>query len=580
MNIRHIDEIENIDFNKPFAIYQYDEVLSQKPGYVDIRGIVQRETCGWLDNLQKSHSDISRFFASLTRWWWVTPMSRLDLRPWGQEYVAKPLFFARAIIEWKRQYPDQEELQLCGVPSEVVSYLKQCGHSGKIKKKEFLFVNALKLSFLAFLKMLKQISFFVSQHMFRKHSPVEAETLAFYDITAEDCLENGHRFYYGKLFDHIDESKVHFISVTNNSSPVGCYRKEQCSATHLLFDYISFRDLIAAFLINVHIIFGVWVCYWKSFQCNIDGVSFKSFWNSYLFHELNRAPCFSGYLTYCSLKRILKQGNCRKVVYPYEEKGMERAILFSCSEANVKTIGYTPHPQHRLTLALRDVYEPISMKPSLYAVCGDAYIEYFKSWGRKSQSAISLWGSGKSFQEVGEVKQCFSASLKVLLLISHPNELKIFKSWLKSEKKMSEGVIYSVRLYKALACKKLALELKFLTDEFPCVVESQNDLNKELQECDIAAFCGTSAGVVAVKKGCLAVHVGLDDFFSINPCFDKLEDMLNCQFAKQFADLLGTLRTLDEEAVQRLYEKQKFFVDTVFSSIRQENLQKDIIGQG
>ena len=107
-----------------------------------------------------------------------------------------------------------------------------------------------------------------------------------------------------------------------------------------------------------------------------------------------------------------------------------------------------------------------------------------------------------------------------------------------------------------------------------------NDLNKELQECDIAAFCGTSAGVVAVKKGCLAVHVGLDDFFSINPCFDKLEDMLNCQFAKQFADLLRTLRTLDKEAVQRLYEKQKFFVDTVFSSIRQENLQKDIIGQG
>ena len=78
----------------PFAVYNYDEVLAKHTNYIDIRRIIKDRGDAWLDEIQGSFSGLSTKFLRYTRWWWITPMSRLDARSWGQEYVLKPLFFA------------------------------------------------------------------------------------------------------------------------------------------------------------------------------------------------------------------------------------------------------------------------------------------------------------------------------------------------------------------------------------------------------------------------------------------------------------------------------------------------------
>ena len=50
------------DINKPFGIYQYDEVAAQNQYYIDIRGIIREKSWVWLNEVQSSYENVSKYF--------------------------------------------------------------------------------------------------------------------------------------------------------------------------------------------------------------------------------------------------------------------------------------------------------------------------------------------------------------------------------------------------------------------------------------------------------------------------------------------------------------------------------------
>ena len=297
--------------------------------------------------------------------------------------------------------------------------------------------------------------------------------------------------------------------------------------------------------------------------CNIGEESSNIFFKYYMFNELGRFSCLSQILCYSALRRLFYQNNYKLAVYPYEEKGVERAILFACNEYGVRTIGYTPHPQHNLALALRDVYSPISPKPSSYAFCGPAYIEYFTLWGKKKPDKMKVWGSGKSIKG-SLIKQEFNRhELKIIALLSHPNELRVFGSWLQAENRLRNNTYYLIRIYKP-AYKAFEKDLKRLIREFNFIEESQGSLIEDMDKCNLAIFSGTSAGIEAINNGYLALYTDLNDFFEINPCFDDLNVMLPCYSAKEFADRLDEICLMDNISLIELHKKQLSLTKNIF----------------
>ena len=573
-------------FNKPFGVYQYDERLVREPGYIDIKGIIKEKTGDWLDEIQRSHARLSEEFLRYTRWWWAIPASRLDLRPWGQEHIFKPLFFARAVLEWMESNPDVDEILVIGCDAAVAVYLKEFRRdmvfrNGRgILYPAFLIFKACKNSLSCVKNMFRDAIHILRHHAFHNKAFIKSQAIALYELFPNTfSLADGYKYFYGSLFDSLDSVKADTVSygcIEDNNCRINKLRSENDKPIFFLLDNVMPGDLAISVVINTYLFFAAWIMAFRKIPCTIGGRTSRRFWLGYLFNELNRMPCLRSICSYRALRSILTRHTYKLVIYPYEEKGFERAILFACRERNVATVGYTPHPQHRLAAALRDTHEPMSPKPSGYAVCGPAYVDYFESWGKKERRSISIWGSAKSFSGNLTATGFPRSNLKILLLLSHPNELRVFHSWLRAEERISHKIDYSLRIYKAVQNRIFSNELIRLLRDFACVREVHGNLAEDLSRSDAVIFCGTSAGLVAVNHGLLAVHVSLDDFFQINPCFDELDPMLSCETPNQFADLLEELRAMDDSSITELRRKQRSFVARIFSPIQSGVIRREI----
>jgi len=573
--------------NAPFALYEFDEYLAKKPLYIDIRGIVRKRRLLWLDDLHKSFSKVSSAFLRYTRWWWVTPMSRFDARPWGQEPLIKPLFFAKAILEWRKENPDFKTMYLIGCNPLVAVYLKEFDKSvifkgdRKIFRLFFLTKHIIKQSVIAIAKMTLTAYYVFRYHLFAKGKMIiDRSIIILYEFAMVDKPKMRPNYYFTNIFNHIQRDiadKIYFVCISFLRPATNTFRKKMHEDKEFLFllDNINLIDLIRGVLINVNIIFKTHILNFFKLSCNIGEGSSNIFFKFYMFNEVGRLSCLSSILCYSSLKRLFYQNNYKLAVYPYEEKGVERAILFACNEYSVRTIGYTPHPQHNLALALRDVYKPVSPKPSSYAFCGPAYIEYFTLWGKKKPDKMKVWGSGKSIKG-SLIKQEFNRhELKIIVLLSHPNELRVFGSWLRADNRLRENTYYLIRIYKP-AYKAFENDLKKLIREFNFVEESQGSLIEDMKKCNLAIFSGTSAGIEAINNGYLALYTDLNDFFEINPCFDDLNVMLPSYSSKEFADRLDEICLMGNNSLIELHKKQLSLSKNIFSSIDINAVERDM----
>ncbi len=567
----------------PFAIYKHDEVLAGHADYINIREIIQNRGDEWLDEINKSFARLSSKFLRFTRWWWVAGMSRLDARPWAQEQLFKPLFFARAFLEWLSVHQDVEEVFLIGCPREVASYLKEFKEDLVMKRdKQWTprVVSLFKYLFIAVLKLLKNAVHILRHHLFRKASFIKSDVLVLYESVTNVSLASGYKFHYDGLFDALSVKKnvsIVYGCIDSVFSPVKNFRREIDEKVFFVIDNIGFGGFLKSIFLNIYLIFLTgWISLTKN-SCQFGKYESFHFWPNYLLNELSRSFFLSQIGSYYALKNIFRRHLYQCVISTYEEKMIERAALFSCREAGIPVIGYTPHPQHSLALCLRNVHEPYAPKPDRYAVCGSKYVDYFLSWGNKSPDSITVWGSKKSLSRDLKVKSLSRKNLKVLVLISHPNELKVFHSWLRAEQRLTYGVRYFLRIYQAVNSRIFSEEINSMTGQFNCVEEIHGDFKEDVDVSDLAVFCGTSAGLLAVNYGLISIHLGLDDFFKINPCFNDLSSMLTCASAAQFADRLDEVCGLDENSMGEVYRRQKEFVDQVFSPIQELTIERDIV---
>lgn len=576
------------DIGKPFAIYLYDEVIARHPSSIDIRAIIKNKSDVWLDEVNASFALLSAKFVRHTRWWWLTGMSRLDARPWVQEHLFKPVLFARSVLEWMSEHPDIDEIYLINCPRDVALYLKDFNSDLIIEglqknrfQRVFIFL-IVRHAVIAFLKLIKNALHVLRHHVFQKGTITKTEHLALYDAVVGLTITSGYEFYYDGLFDNstiASEASLSYGCIDSVFTPVNKLRKVKDDKVFIVLDHISLAGYCKSFLITLYLIFlAAWIALGKN-TCRIGMYQSNKFWSRYLLNELSRTYMFSPICCYFALSKILNKHKYKSVISSYEEKIIDRSVLFACQEVGVPVTGYIPHPQHHLALALRDIHKPNSPKPQRYAVCGPKYINYFQSWCGKDPQMITVWGSKKASKHERVVSQLNRNDLKVLMLISHPNELRVFDSWLRAEGRLTKGVKYYLRMYKAASNERFSEEIKCLMGHFDCIEEIDGEFKENVDCCDIAGFCATSAGLLAVNYGLISIHLRLDDFFEINPCFNDVDFMLSCANASNFADCLDVLCSLEADDILGQHLKEAKFVDQIFSPVQNDAIISDLSGE-
>jgi len=584
MKIRFTDTVpENID--SPVAIYWYDEKLATHPHYIDIRSLMRQNWETWSDQLQESHARIASIYSKLSRWWWVTDASRLGFLPWAGESFFKPFFFAKALKDWIAKNPSFEELIIVGYDPLLVDYLQELDRKAIIEKRRQHIRKAFGTlwewlkPFLGNIVAIKFVIKIFYRHVLSRQ-PKPAEDVIIIHESINDCCEEGREFFYGNLI-HVMEKLTpssKFYCTSLRPARLNTAMSTQNRSEYLL-DQISLIDLVRALISTVHLTLCLIVILVRRIPSKIGGEQKALLWRRFLLREIRPHDCFINICCYLACKKLLSKHRVHKCVLQYEEKVREKAIILACREAGVSTVGYVVHPMHRSNIALRDGYPTIMPKPDRYGLCGSAFIDYFAEWGNKSRASMTTWGSGKEIISVKSKRTIDRRTLKVLLLLSHPNELQVFRSWLEVDRRLTESVTYFARCYKtsASAAQHCKQAIQKINEASKLIIETEGTLSEDLAVCDIAIFCATSTGLLAIRSGVLCIYCDLNDFIEMNPCLDNLGAMLSCFSATDLANRFEEICHSDPEILNGLWEKQEDYASSIFSTVSESTLKEDLI---
>ena len=558
--------------SEPFSTYNHDEAQSLKSNYVPLRNIAQQRTDQWLKELQAIHTQFSNALCKQSQYWWFSALSRLDARPWGHEHLIKPLFFARAILTWFHDNPQHQQLTVHGAPPELALYLKNMERSVHIVNFDttrHLWTRQL-LSLLQIAWFTTNLAKLTSCALYRclrlKAKLPQGQTLILFErfdpkLSAVDC----RNYFYHCLFETCEHQKQIVFGCIDQLVWRKQYDDQATQNTCNILDEVNFFDVLAS------------LCQQLWLTCCVFAQALNTsnlFWKIFVFSQLRQSTVFREICLSRVMNRAFGNGVWRTVVYPYEEKGYERAILHGLKGTAARVIGYIPHPQHRLAVSMRESGQHGLLRPSLYAACGTQYVEFFAHWAHK-QEQVHVWGTDKSPTAPINPRK-FDIPLKILVLLSHPNELDVFTSWLMANPHLLINRHFCIRGYPNAGARSFDRVLSTLLHHFPQISTASRGLNEELHSCDIAVFNATSAGLLASTLGKLAIHIGLDDFFAINPCFDQLESMLSCKTANDFEARLTIVTQTSPEGIATLLQQQRAFIQTILSPINRLVIDKDL----
>ena len=154
---------------------------------------------------------------------------------------------------------------------------------------------------------------------------------------------------------------------------------------------------------------------------------------------------------YFAVRRLLKSTGARALIYPYEEKGLERAIVYACRDTaeNAKTIGFAHAVYNNGHLYLRRNDRLIkSPKPDFIASTGAAQRDWLIKWALVRPEQIAFVGSPLSCPtSAHENFESRPKCLRVLILTGMGYELGMLANYLEESAGLFSDCEVLIRRY-------------------------------------------------------------------------------------------------------------------------------------
>lgn len=577
-----------------FVDYEFRKFANGDWKYCDLKEYFKNHQNKFLEDIENWHIQLSQNALKYTSWWWLLPASRLI--SWSPP-VFNPLFFTVALIDYCESR-DLKCLYLRGIEKEVYFYLKEFKPQWKIsfasKNSRTNFLNIpsggrLILFLRKFLSNGKLLLLFISEFIKSRRNSLDAcgvKTIVFSFFLGIKIYEEKGDHFFGRMFDEIKDKEECLLWVYHGDIHQGQHflekiKQEKNKKAVFLLSFLAAGDLIKIICISLRLFFSLHFYKNKMPPIFVNGYCSKIFtkifyrqiiWGSFPIYEL---------AAYFSMKRLLKKSQARNFIYPYEEKGLERAILLACQKfsQHTRTVGFAHAVYNPGFLYLRMRLNPLANppKPDVFATAGPALGEWFSAWAKINPQKIKTIGSPRHqafYLEEKKIKER-KQLLKVLILTGHGHEMIVFANWVEEYPNLFDQCQLLIRPYPFDWKSDQKKGLERIKKVISSIQIESKPLLEQFKWADVVIYSSTSAGIEAMLNSRIAIYVDLHDKFILNPIEGKGDALkifrcLNCEELKH---VLTQIRKMSNEEYLQTVKSHYEFAKQIYSPLNYENLE-------
>lgn len=548
----------------------------------DIRKIVKIHEDEWLLTIESWHRDLSVRAEKLTRWWWLIPGSRLILWETITPFSLKPILFALAVI---KLYDSQPEgvIWVVGAPNELVDYLSDWMVNEKFENVDCRqqYVNARDNQLLNaiqfYLKIAKNIALLLTYINFRRKIKIDsASVIVSSTILDANLIDTIGDHFFGKMLDDVKDLKNQDVvwlyndivrkKQKINSKLTGIGRR-----AYFIVDHFCFSDLWFALCEGLKIHRKLQKILLNPSPLYVDGVKFLKFHSYFTTNLVLQAKPIFELAFYRQFKRVISESGASVLIYPYEEKTIERAMLMAVKDqANeIRTIGFAHAAYSKGHLYIRRGKRGEPPRPDFIAVTGDMARKRFESVGVPREEII-ITGSPRHHNIMNNMSNSFIKSRKkILFIVGLGFELRIFAALICNNKYMFDKYdLHIRRSYHSWLTEQDIAENRMQAAGITYKCEN-GDLMTQIDESDIVLFEATSAGFEAVLRGKLAIRLDLSDIINTNhfegTCFDQ--EIEYCSNSAELVSQLENISLLTPSQYMNIVQRQRMLVERLFSPV-------------
>ena len=323
---------------------------------------------------------------------------------------------------------------------------------------------------------------------------------------------------------------------------------------------VSVCESISALCLTIKFIFSK-----KNFKLGTSPLFKGKFESSYV-NKLFRIP-YHEILIYCQFKQILRASEVARIIFPHEDKPLERAITLSAKESECKpeTVAYAHaiYNPSQMFLHRRTAPKHYSiLSPDKIAVAGKSQMAWLhKSFNYPIEEMLIL-GSNRYEEWSKTIRNNYKVK-RLLVTVSHPHELKQFA--LKITPLFNKYKEYTIIIrrhpYDYSEVEEEAL-LMLKNSGFK-VLEETKPLRTQLLESDAMIFCQTSSGLESMLLGCPAIYFDMNRVITYNSLEGK-DDAATIPKASNAVELKRLLDKIDDTTVTGLVKEGRKFAENFY----------------
>ena len=299
---------------------------------------------------------------------------------------------------------------------------------------------------------------------------------------------------------------------------------------------------------------------------------------------INDSPVFE-LSVYFAVQKLLK--NCptiKSFIYPYEEKGLERAILKASHEVkdNLHTVGcaHAVHSTCHLYMRRRPSHSINSPKPNIIAATGINAKKWLIDWAKIPSNQIQVIGTNR-YQHPLPLRKNYkdrSNPLRILLVIGLWHELGIFVNYLEDIPSLFDDCELWIRKYPYAWIKSQNHAIAQIRKKVKNIRTAEASLSKQFEWSDVVIFSSTSAGIEAMLSGRYTINVELHDLIKIDPLENKgdFSKVIHCSSPEELKNALKVVKNMNQKEFLDSIKNQIDFAKQIYSPVNQ-NIVKEII---
>ncbi|MBI4232307.1 hypothetical protein HY605_03680 [Candidatus Peregrinibacteria bacterium] len=344
---------------------------------------------------------------------------------------------------------------------------------------------------------------------------------------------------------------------------IGCF---------IVQDLLGISDYISIFLSYISLVINLLKIKGKIPLLTLNGLECRAFTRRYFRSIFLEHHPFAELMVYFATRKLLKVISVHSIIYPFEGKGIERALIKARNKynKNIKCVAYAHAIYNPGLLYVRYYHNGLArhFEPDMVACTGERMRNWLIDWGRIDENKVTVVGSSRSLSPLPIRKNCAlrSSCLNVLVLAGLGHELSELAEMLDEDSSIFENCKVIVRKYPYswLDEQKTALDkIRLVCGN---VVEGDGPLVEQIQECDIAIMCATSAGIETMLRHRPVVYVDLHGIIDLNPFADKgdVSKIKCCYSAKDLKQAVNSIRLMPHEKYERMVSDQAELAHSFF----------------